>query len=358
MKIKIFCLFILFAFLAGLPALVHAQDTDDYLGQRIDWGVHPTEFERIGSTGWQFLKIQADARSAAAGGVATVLSRGDALSALSNPASTADVTNIGAAVTQMTWLADIQYNAASLVKNFGQWGHVGLNVVYLDYGEMTRTDNVPEFDANDIATGVVNIDQNMGTFSGGDLAVGLSYARQVTDKLQIGGNVRYISETLDDGTDATTSNWAFDVGTVYYTGIRSLRLAMVGRNFGPDATFAEFDDRFDISPVDVRMPMDFRLGIAYDILEGGEASPHLLTVASEFSHPNDGAEKLHFGAEYVFNSMFSLRGGYRSNYDEQGLTFGGGVNLCLGETCLNLNYAYIDFGRLSSLNMFTLAFMM
>jgi hypothetical protein len=212
--------------------------------------------------------------------------------------------------------------------------------------------------ANTTATGVpdgtyeLNLDQ--GEFSGGDLAIGLSYARQITDRLQVGGTARYIKETLDDVEGISTSNWALDIGTTYYTGIKSLRLAMLGRNFGPDVNFAEFDERIGTAPVDVKMPMQFVMGVGYDLLEGMDGSPHLLTLAAEFVHPNDGPEKLHFGAEYTLASMFTVRGGYRQNYDEEGLTLGAGLNIHTGAFRVRFNYAYVDFGTFDYVNLFTL----
>ena len=88
------------------------------------------------------------------------------------------------------------------------------------------------------------------TFSAGDVAVGLTYSQMLTDKFSVGGTVKYINETL---ADKSASGWAADVGTYYNTGWRSVRIAMLTSNFGPDMNFV--DGPFP-------MPMNFTFGMA------------------------------------------------------------------------------------------------
>ena len=57
-------------------------------------GIAPANIERVGQSGWQFLKINGDARVAAMGGAYVAASRGDASSTFGNPASLSDVKNI------------------------------------------------------------------------------------------------------------------------------------------------------------------------------------------------------------------------------------------------------------------------
>ena len=188
------------------------------------------------------------------------------------------------------------------------------------------------------------------TYSGGDIAAGISYARQVTNRLSIGGNLRYIEETV---ADLSMDNISLDVGTTYYTGWRSLRLAMVARNLGADTQLAGWDETIQAEPVNIRMPIDFRVGVAMDFFEG-EDSPHKLTVSVEGAHPNDGSEKLNMGMEYWWGGMVALRAGYRAGYDEETMSFGGGVNLVFGGVVTAVHYAYVPFGRLGTVNMFTI----
>jgi len=133
--------------------------------------------------------------------------------------------------------------------------------------------------------------------TGGDFAVGLTYARQITDQLSIGGSIRWIQESLDDVVDPLKmTNVSFDFGTIFYTGCRSLRIAMSARNFGPEQNMEGWSEEFQIEPVDVRMPIDFRLGVGMDFFDS-DNSPHFLTLVLEATHPSDGPEKVNTGNE-------------------------------------------------------------
>jgi opacity protein-like surface antigen len=346
-----YSLLFLFLFTSVAPALLWAQGQG---GTTVDYGIGTTDFEQVAMSGWQFLKLPTTARNGALGGVISSLGHGDASSALTNPASIMDVKNIDVAFTQMNWLVDIAYYSGAVVKNFGKWGNIGVNFIYVDYGDMPRTENRRLINETGQYTGQVQQILDDGTYSANDYAIGLSYARQITDRFQVGGSIKYVSETLDDASAGAVS---IDIGTVFYTGLKTFRIAMTGRNFGADTQFLSYNTRIGVPAVQVKMPMVFTLGGAVDLLEGGEDNPHLLTVAAEFVHPNDGPEKVNVGAEYTFMSFASLRGGYRFNYDEEGLTLGAGLKVKpRGNLTVAINYAYIDFGRLNSVNMFTLNF--
>lgn len=347
MKIK-FNSILLIICLAFATSSLHAQiNYND-----ADWGVHPMDYSRVGTAGWQFLKLPTNARSAAMGGIISAASYGDANSAFTNPASIADVKGYDVSLSRMNWVADIGYQSLSFVKNFGDLGNVGLNLIYLDYGSMERTENLPSYDALGNSVGVLPITDGLGTFSAADLSLGVSYSRQITNKLQVGGTLKYIQERLDD---AKTSNWALDIGTLYYTGLNTLRLSFVGKNFGPDAEFASYNERVQVEPIKVKMPMVLIIGAAYDVIEANdENDQHRLITALEYVKPNDGNDKINLGAEYSFMKSFFVRSGYRFNYDEEGLTFGAGINYEVSELKIKVDYAYMDVGLFKQVHMFSI----
>ena len=339
--------FVLLLFLCGAAPWLHAQiDYND-----ADWGVHPMDYNSVGTSGWQFLKLPTNARTAAIGGINSSLSHGDATACFTNPASIADVKRMDLAFTHMSYVADIKFQSFAMVKNFNQWGSLGLNFVYLDYGEMIRTENVINLDALGSESGVSPVFNGLGTFSANDMAVGLSYARQITNKLQVGGTLRYIQEKLDD---AITHGWSLDIGTLYYTGLKSLRISMLGKSFGADAEFAEYRDRIEINPIKIKMPMMFIVGAAIDVIEARDENDSRLILAAELTHPNDGPEKVNVGMEYSFLGHFNFRAGYRFNYDAEGLTLGCGLEQAVSGMTVNINYAYLDAGLLSQIHMFTI----
>ncbi|MBD3290166.1 PorV/PorQ family protein, partial [candidate division KSB1 bacterium] len=228
----------------------------------IDWGVHPMEYSSVGTVGWQFLKLPTNARHAAMGGVNSSVSHGDATSALTNPASITDVQNMDFSFGHMKWVADINYQSFAAVKNFNEWGAFGISLIYVDYGSEIRTEYQEELSGS--VAEYSPVFDGLGTFSAYDMAVGISYARQITNKLQVGGNVKYMREQIDD---AKTSVWSLDIGTVFYTGFKSLRISMLGKHFGPDAEFRQYSDRIEKVPFRMKMPMQLSLGAAMDLLQ-------------------------------------------------------------------------------------------
>ena len=65
---------------------------------------------------------------------------------------------------------------------------------------------------------------------------------------------------------------------------------------------------------------------------------------------------MNIGAEYVFMDMFAFRGGYKFNYDEEGLTAGFGFNYNLAGFDMKLDYSYSDFGIFDAINRFSFGF--
>ena len=325
--------FLLIQFEAGL---LYAQN-----------GIESYDIERVGQTGWQFLKLNGDARQAALGNAYTALSGGDANAVFGNPAALVNVKNIDVAINRTNWIADIGYQSAAVVKNFEGIGIIGISIANIDYGDIPETINSPitgEDRTEAVVTG--------NSFTASDIAVGLTFTRSITDRLSVGGNIRWLRESI---ADVSMNNVSLDIGTLFYTGFRSLRIGFSARNFGPDSHFLGFNEELQSEPQDIKMPLDFRLGLAMDFFDE-PGSQNLLVVALDGNHPNDGPEKFRVGAEYIFNKMFSLRAGYKFNYDEESFTFGAGFEYPIYDYNLSINYAYIEFGILKQVHMFSVGF--
>jgi hypothetical protein len=326
-------LWMAFIHVLAATSVLHAQS-----------GIEPIQIERAGQSGWQFLKINGDARQAAMGGAFAAISSGDANAIFGNPAALADVKGVSVQVNTLQWVADIGHQSIAVAASLGNMGIIGASVVALNYGDIPETINSP------LGGGGTSPLVTGSTFTANDIAAGISYARQLTEKLSIGGNVRWMKQTI---AELSMQNWSLDIGTLYYTGYRSLRIAIVARNFGPDSRFGGWSEQYQSESDNVRMPLDFRAGVAMDFLDDAD-SPHLLTVVVEGDHPNDGREKFHVGVSYGFEKTFFLRGGYRFNYDVQTLTFGMGIQYSFGDVFGTLNYAYLDFGELTRVHMISL----
>lgn len=309
-------------------------------------GIAPIDVERAGQSGWQFLKVNGDARQAAMGNAYTAIAHGDASAIFGNPASLADVKNIDIQVNALQWIADISHQSVAAAYNIGDVGVFGVSVALMDYGDIPETINEPAGlnGTTPVITGSM--------FTANDIAAGISFARSITEQLSIGGNIRWMQQQI---AEFSMQKWAFDFGTMYYTGFRSLRIAITARNFGPDSRYGGWSEQYQTESDFIRMPLDFRAGMAMDFLDD-EGSPHLLTLVVEGDHPNDGREKIHCGASYAFEGKFFLRAGYKFNYDVQRFTAGAGVTYPFGGTLGSINYAYVDFGELTQVHMFSLGF--
>lgn len=318
-----------------VPALMTAQA-----------GISPREIDRVGQSGWQFLKINGDARQSSMGGAFTAIAHGNANAVFGNPASLADVQNLDVQINALQWIADITYQSAAVAYQLGDAGIVGASVAALDYGDIPETINLST-GSNGTTPAITG-----KMFTAGDIAAGVSYARKITSQLSIGGNVRWIQQRI---AELSMHNWSLDFGTMYYTGFKSLRLAITARNFGPDSRFGGWSEEYQTESDNIRMPLDFRAGMAMDFFDDAE-SPHMMTVVVEGDHPNDGKEKFHVGASYCFDAMLYFRGGYKFNYDVQRFTFGAGVVYAIGTTISTINYAYVDFGELTQAHMFSVGF--
>ncbi|MEW6194477.1 MAG: PorV/PorQ family protein [Bacteroidota bacterium] len=322
--------------LLAQPAILFAQS-----------GIEPYKIERTGQSGWQFLKINGDARQAALGNSYTALAEGDANSVFGNPAAIVNVKNVDVALNRTNWIADIGYQSIAVVKNFEGIGVVGISIANIDYGDIPETINSPISGENRTETVVTG-----NTFTATDIAVGITYARSITDRLSVGGSIRWMRESI---ADVSMNNWSLDIGTLFYTGFRSLRIGFSARNFGPDSHLIGFNEELQSEPQDIKMPLDFRLGVAMDFFDEPE-SKNLLTVSFDGNHPNDGTEKFRVGVEYTFNKIFSVRAGYKFNYDEENFTFGAGIEYPVYDYKLSVHYAYVDFGILEQVHMFTVGF--
>jgi hypothetical protein len=301
---------------------------------------------KTGNSGAQFLKIGIGARQVAMG-EASVAIVDDANAMFWNPSRIALIEGTDVSASDNEWISDTRMMNIAAAHTFS-WGTVGLHAIYMDFGSFDET--------NEETLGYLT----GNTFTANDLAVGLSFARFLTSNFAIGGNVRYISETIDTN---SAGNIAFDIGTTYNTGWNSLRMGIVIQNFGPDMQFdGTYQEAQRVSGYETKeflpypLPVLVRLGIAYDLLSSDANS---LSLAVDALHPNDGDEKVNSGAEYVFKTGaadFAIRAGYRAFYDVGGLTAGAGATIHLGENKLKLDYAYTDLGILEMAHRVTLGY--
>ena len=325
----------------------------------------------VGTAGAQFLKIGPGARVDSLGGTFGAIAN-DVTTIYWNPAGLSQLKKTSFSDTHTLWIADIQYNYLAFATPIENVGTLGASVTFL---------NVPDIEITTLAkpdgTGLM--------YSAWDSAVSLAYSRQLYEKdsgakLSFGINTKYIHQQIHR---EKATGVALDVGTLYHTGWRSLRIGMSFSNFGPEMSFSgpdletgveeagdernaeyqPFPDttnparKAELKTIEYPLPSNFRLGVAYDLID---SDANLLTIALDGNHPNDNSERLNFGMEYWYKRMAAIRAGYKLRLgpdrvdDQEGITLGLGIHLKFSETTLSLDYAFADFGHLQQAHRISL----
>ena len=242
-----------------------------------------------------------------------------------NPAGLAASGAHEISATHIPYLVDTRVSSVGYATSLGGFGQVGVQIQAVDYGDFaeTRTENLgfnPDGTYNPGLTGA--------SFGPSAFAIGVSYARELTDRFSTGITAKYVHESLYNGAytggaetyDTSAGATLFDVGIQYETGFRSLSLGMAVQNFGPEVAYV--DESF-------AAPLTFRLGVAGDLVGPAgivsQNSQNRVTAAYDLLQPNDYNQQMQFGLEYTFAETVSLRTGYKLNYDVEAFTFGAGV---------------------------------
>jgi len=283
------------------------------------------------TTAVPFLRLSADARTAAMGDVG-VATNPDANSSFYNGAKTAfNVDKFGIGVTYTPWLSELD------IRNLYQLALAGYY----------------KFDANQaISFGVRNFSQgefnftddngqDIKSFRPNDLAVELGYSRKLSDKFGIGLTARYINSRLADNVGA---NSTYKNGSAIAADISAFYKLKSGWNFGLAVT--NLGNKMDYGGGETFIPANIALGTSYNkeidadnkITFAFEASKLLVptppdptdaakvadyenmgVASSWFSSfgdaPAGGKEELRevllsLGSEYSFKDQFFLRAGY------------------------------------------------
>ncbi|MCK4689368.1 MAG: PorV/PorQ family protein [Candidatus Marinimicrobia bacterium] len=306
------------------------------------------EFDKVGTTAAQFLKIGVGARALGMGGGFVALAN-DGSAHYWNPAGLVLSPEISIALYHNPWILDISHDYVSLTVPGGSIGTFGLSLSTLTMDEKEVT-TVKEPDGTGIYYSVM------------DMALGASYARHISHRLAYGITLKYIRLKAYNEQAHT---FAIDVGSILKTDFYGMKLGMSLSNFGGEIQFAgrdliekaDIDEDIDgnyLTDVNLQtepwpLPMMIRIGIALDLLGDSEAilsnKVNRLTLAIDAIHPNDSPEHINMGLEFAFHKTLFLRSGYRFNYDEENITFGAGLRLhlkTLGSAIIN--YAVVPFG--------------
>jgi hypothetical protein len=292
---------------------------------------------KVAQTGLQFLKVDPNARAAGMGSAVNQASY-DASAMFYNPAGMSkNVKEFDFLANQTQWIADINYTSLALAKTFEDIGTFGLHAIITDYGDITGT-RVSATDPRGY--------EDTGNLSVNAYSFGVAYARNISEQFSIGGQVKYVyqqlgSNLMPDGTtkENKVDGFGFDFGTIYF--------GVSARNFGGELTYEK--ESFEL-------PLTFTIGVAMDVMDFVETENQTLLITIDAVHPRDFGERIHFGLEYTFLSMFAVRGGYKANYDIEDFSLGVGFFKDIGDVLVKIDYAYTNMEFFDGVNRLTVGF--
>ena len=289
--------------------------------------------QKVGTTSMQFLSVSPDARAVGMGTAHVALAEG-AHALYWNPAGLARAAGHNVAVDRVDWFMDAAHYGVWYGVDLGAIGHVGAQFYMADMGQFqeTRVDHLGFVDRG--GSQVYNPGLTGHTFSLRSWVLGLTYARNFTDRFAAGLSAKLAREDLWLASDQA---FLFDFGMTYATGFRSLRVGASVMNFGAPVSYGE-----ESYPV----PLLFRLGCAVDLVgQSGLVSLHessRLTAAFDLLQPNDYDQQWAAGLEYVLFERVYLRSGYQYNFDIASYNYGAGLRQAVGPVHLGFDYSYSD----------------
>jgi hypothetical protein len=305
--------------------------------------------QKLAQTGFKFLSLNYDARISAMGASSVAL-EGNSTSLFYNPASMANINNmVSIAFGQYNAIVDFKYQYLSFAfaPENGLYGVFGISYVGADYGTFkatSRADNVQ---------GYIDI----GEFSPENYAIGFGYAKSLSDKFSVGGQIKYGYQNLSGGpiqfgtggsfdvNEYDVSVFAYDFGLLYKTGYKSIVLGMYLRNFSAEKKYIK--EKF-------QLPLVFEIGISADLNEffDIDKEDHSFLLAIDRTHPRDSFEAMNLGIEYSFRKTFFVRTGIVTPSDEEGLSMGLGFAQAVFGVNVEIDYAYTNFGVFGDVQRF------
>jgi len=341
MKHKINLIIVLTIF-ASLVYQAKAVDDD------LTSGSSAGEFSKVGVAGAQFMKIPVGARANGMGAYAAVTN--DLTSIYWNPAGLADVKYMAGNFSYTSWFADFQHSYAAISLPIG------------DY--FTSAISLTSFGCDKIERTTVDKPEGTGTYySVDDFAIGLSLAGYLTEQFSFGVTGKYLSNSI---ADLGASGVAFDIGTMYKTGIQGITLAFSIHNLGTQMKYEGQDlnatkkivDELYMQPLDVQfltssynVPLIFRAGVVSEVYTDDD---HNVTAAFDFVTLSESPEQFVLGAEWTWKKILSVRGGYRFGHDQFGLCGGIGLSYIAGGVGGQLDYSITptqDIGLVNRLSI-------
>lgn len=312
--------------------------------------------DKVGTTAAPFLGIGAGPKAIGMGG-AFVAVANDPSALYWNPSGISRDGRNEFLFEHTNYLVGTSYNFFGGVIALDDENAIGLSVTYLDYG----TEEV---------TTVASPDGTGQTWSAKDMAIGLSYSRNLTDRFSIGGTAKMILQQI---WHESATGWAIDAGLLYTTPFNGMKIGMAISNFGTDMRMTGEDLYVTHNPdpsvagdnskipaqyytESYPLPLLFRIGLSMDVIK---TQDNTVTLAVDALHPNDNAQSVNVGGQYSWDNTVFARIGYKSygvTSSEEGITAGFGLAYeIIANVTLEVDYAYENYGILNNIQKFALS---
>ena len=169
---------------------------------------------------YSFLDLPASSRLAALGGSNVSLFDHDVNFVFRNPALLTPMTDKVLGLNYANYLADINFGSAVYGMNFGEKIYMAFGVQYFDYGKfLYKTETNENPNGGDAAT----------YFGAKDLALYVSYACPLTERITVGGTFKPIFSSYEQ---YTSFGFAIDAGVSYVDEKGLFSAGLVFRNVG------------------------------------------------------------------------------------------------------------------------------
>jgi hypothetical protein len=300
--------------------------------------------DRAGTAGAAQLLVPVTARNSALGdNVTSGMSNMNGLEALySNPAGLASNAGTAAIFSHMEYAADIGVNYFGIGQRLGN-NNLAFTVAAWDFGDIPlQTETRPEI--------------STVTYNASFVTAGISYARQLTDRIAAGATLKAVNESIDD---LSATAMALDAGMTYLVGETGLRLGVALKNIGNELTYSgnglirqvqlpnqnpsAANNAVALEAEGVQLPSLLNFGAAYTRELGAQGS---VTFMGNFRSNSFEQDEYSGGIELGFQDIVYVRGGYQFQQDSDltfytGASFGAGVNLERNGRNIAVDYAYV-----------------
>lgn len=202
-------------------------------------------YSQAGRGVYSFLDLPVSSRVAALGGSNISIADHDVSFVFKNPSLLTSETDKVVGLNYANYLADINFGSAVYGMNFGK-NYMAFGVQYFDYGkflEKTETNQNP------------NGGDDESYFKAKDIALLVSYARPLTEKITVGGSFKPVFSSYER---YTSFGFAMDLGVSYIDRKNLFSAGLVFRNIGAQLKGYYSDEEGQhYEP----LPFDIQLGV-------------------------------------------------------------------------------------------------